>query len=78
MVLAYVSRGASTAEYLKSAREALGGTGFVSVTDRAPLVAWLEGSSERLERLVGINGACFSCLVLSFCELAWLRIEGLD
>lgn len=69
VVLAYVSREASTAEYLRLARDAFGGTtAFVSVTDRTPLVEWLEGKSESLERLVPVEGVPFVS-ILSLCHL---------
>lgn len=56
VVLAYVYKGLNTAEYLKRARDTLAGTAFVSVTDRVPLVEWLEGKSQSLERLVPAEG----------------------
>jgi len=55
VVLAYVYKDLSTAEYLKRVRDA-GTTAFVSVTDRAPLVEWLEGKRQSLERLVPAEG----------------------
>lgn len=56
VVLAYVCKDLSTAEYLKRARDTLAGTAFVSVTDRGLLVEWLEGKSNHLERLVPAEG----------------------
>ncbi|KAF8311570.1 CDC73-domain-containing protein [Clavulina sp. PMI_390] len=51
VVIAYQLKESNTADYLKKTRDA-GVTAFVSSTDRAPLVAWLEGKSSTLDRLV--------------------------
>lgn len=64
IILAYVSKDLSTAEYLKRARDTFAGaTAFVSVTDRAPLVEWLEGKSQTLERLVPLQGPSLLCSI---------------
>ena len=56
VLLVWLTRGAPTGEYLKQAREMFAGTGFVSVTDRKPLVEWLEGTLDTLERIIPAPG----------------------
>ena len=58
VLLVWLTRGAPGGEYLKQAREMFAGTGFVSVTDRKPLVEWLEGTLDTLERIIPTQGLC--------------------
>ncbi|KAF9521177.1 hypothetical protein BS47DRAFT_1311144 [Hydnum rufescens UP504] len=52
VLLVWLTRDVPGGEYLKQAREMFAGAGFVSVTDRKPLVEWLEGKLDMLERIV--------------------------
>jgi parafibromin len=56
VLLVWLTRDAPGGEYLKQAREMFAGAGFVSVTDRKPLVEWLEGRLDTLERIVLADG----------------------
>lgn len=53
--LAWASKDASGAEYLRQAREnGLGAGSFVSVTERKSVVDWLEGRTAHLENIVSL------------------------
>ncbi|EIN07888.1 RNA polymerase II-associated protein [Punctularia strigosozonata HHB-11173 SS5] len=54
--LAWLLREASSAEYMKQARENGLPVGFVSVTERKGLVDWLEGRTASHERVVPLQG----------------------
>jgi parafibromin len=56
--LAWRARDAPGAEYLRAARDAGLALGFVSVTERAALVAWLEGAAPAHEDVLAPEGAC--------------------
>jgi parafibromin len=58
--IAWVSKDASVADYLKQAREA-GLVAFVSVTDRKFVVDWLEGRIQEHDRIVPLAGKLLDC-----------------
>ena len=64
LLVAWLARDASVAEYMKQVREA-GIGAFVSITERKGVVEWLEGKAADHERIVPLAGELRSGLTLS-------------